>query len=57
MPYAGKFDPKAIAKKATARHHSPTALGSIPGAPTAPTAPGKPLQSTAPKGECLVLFL
>lgn len=49
VPYAGKFDPKAIVKKATARHHSPTALGSIPGAPT---APGKPLQSTAPKGKC-----
>lgn len=53
VPYAGKFDPKAIAKKATARHHSPTALGSIPGAPI---APGKPLQSTAPKGKC-PLFL
>ncbi|KUI66167.1 Pre-mRNA-processing ATP-dependent RNA helicase PRP5 [Cytospora mali] len=33
VPYVGKFDPKAIAKKASARHHSPAALGDIPGAP------------------------
>lgn len=47
-PYAGKFDPKAIAKKATARHHSPTALGTIPGAPT---ASDKLVKTTATKGE------
>lgn len=41
VPYAGKFDPKAIAKKATARHHSPAALGAIPGAPTASDKPNK----------------
>lgn len=41
VPYAGKFDPKAIAKKATARHHSPAALGVIPGAPTASEKPVK----------------
>lgn len=40
MPYAGKFDPKAIAKKAT-RHHSPAALGVIPGAPTVSDKPVK----------------
>ncbi|KAL1878626.1 pre-mRNA processing RNA-helicase [Diaporthe australafricana] len=33
VPYAGKFDPKAIAKKSAARHHSPVPLGDIPGAP------------------------
>ncbi|CAK7265385.1 pre-mRNA processing RNA-helicase [Sporothrix epigloea] len=27
--YAGKFDPKAIAKKSAARHHSPGLLGSV----------------------------
>lgn len=47
VPYAGKFDPKAIAKKATARHHSPAALGVIPGAPTASEKPVKN-RSTAP---------
>ncbi|KAJ4394719.1 pre-mRNA processing RNA-helicase [Gnomoniopsis smithogilvyi] len=41
VPYAGKFDPKAIAKKATARHHSPAALGVIPGAPTVSEKPIK----------------
>lgn len=41
VPYAGKFDPKAIAKKATARHHSPAALGVIPGAPTVSEKPVK----------------
>lgn len=68
VPYAGKFDPKAIAKKAAARHHSPTALGSIPGAPLpgasipgapipgAPTASGKSIQSTAAKGERSLFF-
>lgn len=35
VPYAGKFDPKAIAKKSAARHHSPVPLGDIPGAPAA----------------------
>ncbi|KAK7745318.1 pre-mRNA processing RNA-helicase [Cytospora paraplurivora] len=30
VPYVGKFDPKAIAKKSSARHQSPTALGEIP---------------------------
>lgn len=54
VPYAGKFDPKAIAKKAAARHHSPTALGSIPGAPT---APGKSVQNTVSKGEPSLLLL
>lgn len=48
VPYAGKFDPKAIAKKSAARHHSPTALGAIP---VAPAAPGKPLKSNASSGE------
>ncbi|KAJ9144885.1 p-loop containing nucleoside triphosphate hydrolase protein [Coniochaeta hoffmannii] len=34
LPYAGKFDPKAIAKaKASARSHSPTKLGEIKGQP------------------------
>ncbi|ROW16202.1 hypothetical protein VPNG_01914 [Cytospora leucostoma] len=36
VPYVGKFDPKAIAKKSSARHQSPTALGEIPGAPVLP---------------------
>lgn len=53
VPYAGKFDPKAIAKKAAARHHSPAALGSIPGAPT---IPGKSVQSTVSKREYTLLF-
>lgn len=48
VPYAGKFDPKAIAKKSAARHHSPTALGAIP---VAPAAPGKPLKSSVSSGE------
>src|SRR3569833_2228418 len=34
VAYAGKFDPKAIAKKAAPRHHSPARLGSIKGHPT-----------------------
>lgn len=46
--YAGKFDPKAIAKKSAARHHSPTALGVIPGAPMTPL---KPANSTASAGK------
>ncbi|KAL1891878.1 pre-mRNA processing RNA-helicase [Sporothrix stenoceras] len=29
VAYAGKFDPKAIAKKSAARHHSPGLLGSV----------------------------
>lgn len=34
LPYAGKFDPKAIAKaKSAARSHSPTRLGEIKGQP------------------------
>jgi ATP-dependent RNA helicase DDX46/PRP5 len=34
VPYAGKFDPKAIAKaKSSARNHSPTRLGEIKGQP------------------------
>lgn len=41
-PYAGKFDPKAIAKKAAARHHTPTELGAIPGAPAASSKPARP---------------
>lgn len=48
VPYVGKFDPKAIAKKSSARHHSPVALGDIPGAP-APSA--KVVASTTSKGE------
>lgn len=47
-PYAGKFDPKAIAKKSAARHQSPTELGAIP---VAPPAPGKPNKNTASSGE------
>lgn len=54
VSYAGKFDPKAIAKKAAARHHSPTALGSIPGAPTAPE---NPIQNNTSKGERSLLSL
>lgn len=50
-PYAGKFDPKAIAKKSAARHQSPTELGAIPVAPPAPSKPGKPNKSTASSGE------
>lgn len=46
IAYAGKFDPKAIAKKSTARHHSMTALGDIPGAPTASAKPVKAADST-----------
>lgn len=34
LPYAGKFDPKAIAKaKSSTRNHSPTRLGEIKGQP------------------------
>lgn len=46
--YAGKFDPKAIAKKAAARHQSPGPLrpviGQVPGfeKPTKPVEPTKP---------------
>jgi ATP-dependent RNA helicase DDX46/PRP5 len=45
-PYAGKFDPKAIAKKAAHRHQSPNRLGSVNGAvkeqkPTATPLPAK----------------
>lgn len=50
VPYGGKFDPKAIAKKSSARHHSPAALGDIPGAP-APS--GKVVASKTPTGEPL----
>ncbi|KAF3762385.1 hypothetical protein M406DRAFT_107869 [Cryphonectria parasitica EP155] len=45
VSYTGKFDPKAIAKKSAARHHSPAALGAIPGAPTPSSE--KPVKSTA----------
>ena len=39
VPYAGKFDPKAIAKKSSAvRSHSPTRLGDIKGAPASTNA-------------------
>jgi ATP-dependent RNA helicase DDX46/PRP5 len=31
VPYAGKFDPKAIAKKSAPRHHSPAKLGVFKG--------------------------
>lgn len=48
VPYVGKFDPKAIAKKSSARHHSPAALGEIPGAP-APSV--KVATSKISKGE------
>ncbi|ROV97639.1 hypothetical protein VSDG_04663 [Cytospora chrysosperma] len=50
VPYVGKFDPKAIAKKSSARHHSPVALGDIPGAP-APSA--KVIPSTTVKASAL----
>ncbi|EOO02070.1 putative pre-mrna-processing atp-dependent rna helicase prp5 protein [Phaeoacremonium minimum UCRPA7] len=50
VAYTGKFDPKAIAKKAAPRHASPAALGFIKGQPAevgtvAPssTAKGKPI--------------
>lgn len=49
VPYAGKFDPKAIAKKSAARHQSPATLGAIP---VAPAAPGKPTKNTTSSGEC-----
>ncbi|PSR99416.1 hypothetical protein BD289DRAFT_479549 [Coniella lustricola] len=45
--YAGKFDPKAIAKKSTARHQSSTALGVILGAPAASAKPLKTADPTA----------
>ncbi|ROV99878.1 hypothetical protein VMCG_06204 [Cytospora schulzeri] len=50
VPYVGKFDPKAIAKKSSARHHSPVTLGDIPGAP-APSA--KVVASTTSKASAL----
>ncbi|KAI6785660.1 pre-mRNA-processing ATP-dependent rna helicase prp5 [Emericellopsis cladophorae] len=43
-PYAGKFDPKAIAKRAAARSNevSQNVLGSVEGQPTAPTTAAMP---------------
>lgn len=38
VPYGGKFDPKAIAKKASARHQSPTVLGALQGRAAEKTA-------------------
>ncbi|TPX14253.1 uncharacterized protein E0L32_000647 [Thyridium curvatum] len=54
--YGGKFDPKAIAKKAAPRHHSPSLLGSIKGYPAekvpATTTPAKaPTASALPTGK------
>ena len=51
-PYAGKFDPKAIAKKAAPKAHSPSAapkLGAIVNPPQAANLP----QTQAPKGKSL----
>lgn len=48
-PYAGKFDPKAIAKKSAARHQAPAELGAIP---VAPLVSGKPIKSTTSSGKC-----
>ncbi|KAK8125537.1 uncharacterized protein PG998_001296 [Apiospora kogelbergensis] len=51
-PYAGKFDPKAIAKKAAPKAHSPTAgpkLGAIGKPPQAATLP----QAQVPKTSAL----
>ncbi|KAK7952220.1 uncharacterized protein PG986_007948 [Apiospora aurea] len=51
-PYAGKFDPKAIAKKAAPKAHSPSAapkLGAIVNPPQAATIP----QTQAPKGKSM----
>ncbi|KAJ0121386.1 hypothetical protein J7T55_008550 [Diaporthe amygdali] len=47
VPYAGKFDPKAIAKKSAARHHSPVPLGDIPGAPATSAKVAANAKSTA----------
>lgn len=51
-PYAGKFDPKAIAKKAAPKAHPPSAapkLGAIVNPPQAANLP----QAQAPKGKSL----
>lgn len=37
VPYGGKFDPKAMAKKSGGRHQSPTVLGAIKGHPVEKT--------------------
>ncbi|KAL8390859.1 hypothetical protein RB595_009771 [Gaeumannomyces hyphopodioides] len=54
VPYGGKFDPKAIAKKSGGRHQSPTVLGAIKGHPvekavTVPTA--SLVASSLPQGK------
>lgn len=62
VPYAGKFDPKAIAKKSAARHHSPVPLGDIPGAPATSGKVAKNVSSTGQSRAsehatgCLLLF-
>lgn len=62
VPYAGKFDPKAIAKKSAARHHSPVPLGDIPVAPATSGKVAKNASSTGQspayknKPSCLLLF-
>ncbi|ERT03165.1 hypothetical protein HMPREF1624_01470 [Sporothrix schenckii ATCC 58251] len=49
VAYAGKFDPKAIAKKSAARHHSPGLLGSVTLGKPATTESKAPAPSTAKK--------
>lgn len=51
-PYAGKFDPKAIAKKSAAgRNHVSTVLGEVQGATAPPAAPKSAKISNISKGK------
>ncbi|CAK7211212.1 pre-mRNA processing RNA-helicase [Sporothrix bragantina] len=47
VAYAGKFDPKAIAKKSAARHHSSGLLGSVTLGKTAAAAPDNKMSAPA----------
>lgn len=58
--YAGKFDPKAIAKKSAARHHSPELLGSVTlgktaAVPDVKTSALPPAKNVTSKGEWIFL--
>ncbi|KLU84193.1 pre-mRNA-processing ATP-dependent RNA helicase PRP5 [Magnaporthiopsis poae ATCC 64411] len=47
VPYGGKFDPKAMAKKSGGRHQSPAVLGAIKGHPVEKTVTVPAAASTA----------